>query len=135
MTSCSIFKFKSINGNGKLTPIEANKDIPFDIKRVYYIYGVKNDVTRGFHAHKNLKQMLICVSGRVKIKTRTIKEEKVFQLDNPNIGLYLEGMIWREMYEFSPNAVLLVLASEYYDENDYIRDYNNYIKECRKCNW
>ncbi len=111
---------------GKLTPIEGRESIPFDIQRVYYIYEVDQDVRRGFHSHKNLEQVLICVHGSVKILLKTPDEEKTVVLDNPSQGLYIGPDIWREMYDFSCGAVLLVLASEHYDVSDYIRDYQQY---------
>lgn len=122
-----IFKPHS-NEYGKLIAIEGNEDIPFEIKRVYYIYDVDGDVRRGFHSHKNLKQVLICVHGSVKILLKTPKEEKTIVLDDPAKGLYIGSNVWREMYDFEDGAVLLVLASEHYDENDYIRDYNVFEK-------
>ena len=111
---------------GKLTPIEGRESIPFDIQRVYYIHEVDQDVRRGFHSHKNLEQVLICVHGSVKILLKTPDEEKTVVLDNPSQGLYIGPDIWREMYDFSCGAVLLVLASEHYDVSDYIRDYQQY---------
>lgn len=121
---------------GNLVPIESMQSIPFSVNRVYYIYGVPNGMKRGFHSHINLQQVLICVSGSVKILTKTPFEEEVITLDSPLKGLYIGPMIWREMYEFSDDAVLLVLASEHYTETDYIRDYskfeilaNEYFKE------
>ena len=103
---------------GKLIPLESNDNIPFDIKRVYYIYDVEEKVRRGFHSHKNLHQVLICVHGTVKILVKTPKKEKIIVLDDPTKGLYIGPNIWREMYDFEDGAVLLVLASEHYDESD-----------------
>lgn len=111
---------------GSLTAIEAGIDVPFDVKRVYYIYDVPNGVRRGFHSHVNLHQMLICVHGNVKILTKTPFEEHTTELSSENKGLYIGPMIWREMYDFSDDAVLLVLASEHYTVEDYIRDYAKY---------
>lgn len=113
---------------GSLTAVECGKEIPFDVKRVYYIYDAPDGVRRGFHSHLNLHQILICVHGSVKILTKTPYEEQITELSQPNQGLYIGPMIWREMYDFSEGAVLLVLASELYDESDYIRDYSNYEK-------
>lgn len=133
MYNCSLFKFLNINGKyGDLTPIEEFVDVPFDIKRVYYITKVPQDITRGFHAHRKLHQVLICISGSVKIKVKTPKEENEFLLDNSSVGLYIGPYIWREMYNFSENAVLLVLASDYYSEDDYIRNIDFYMQEA--CN-
>ena len=114
---------------GKLVPIEGDDTIPFDIKRVYYIYEVEDEVRRGFHSHRNLEQVLICVHGSVKILLKTPEEEEVVTLDDPSKGLYIGPDIWREMYDFKDGAVLLVLASDHYKVEDYIRDYSEYEKE------
>lgn len=130
MYNCSLFKFLSIDSNyGNLTPIEELLDIPFDIKRIYYITKVPQDTARGFHAHRKLHQVLICVNGSVKIKVKNPKEETEFILNNSSVGLYIGPYVWREMYDFSKDAVLLVLASDYYNENDYIRNIDFYMKE------
>lgn len=117
---------------GHLSPVEENKDIPFRIKRVYYITKVGQGVRRGFHSHKKLEQVLICVNGSVKILVKTPYEEQEFLLDDATEGLYIGSMIWREMFDFSNQAVLLVLASEPYDVHDYIRDYSTYELEARE---
>lgn len=117
---------------GKLVALQSNIEIPFDIKRVYYIYEVEEKVRRGFHSHKNLEQILICIHGSVKILLKTPKEEKIVVLDNPNVGLYIGPDIWREMYDFENDAVLMVLANEYYDESDYIRNYDEYVEYYNK---
>lgn len=111
---------------GHLVPIEANQDIPFEIKRVYYIYGVEEGTRRGFHSHIDLQQALICVHGSVKILVKTPYEKEDIILDDPTRALYIGPMVWREMYDFSSDAVLLVLASNHYDVKDYIRDYKYY---------
>ena len=113
---------------GSLSAVECGKDLPFDVKRAYYIYDVPEKVRRGFHSHIDLNQMLICVHGSVKILTKTPYEEQITLLDEPNKGLYIGPMVWREMYDFSPGAVLLVLADKLYDEGDYIRNYEIYEK-------
>jgi len=133
MYNCSLLKFININSKyGDLTPIEEMVDIPFDIKRIYYISKVPQNITRGFHAHRKLHQVLICLNGSVKIKVKTPKEETEFILDNSSVGLYIGPYIWREMYNFSEGAVLLVLASDYYNEDDYIRNIDFYMQEA--CN-
>jgi dTDP-4-dehydrorhamnose 3,5-epimerase-like enzyme len=111
---------------GSLISLEENKNIPFDVKRVYYIFDTKNGVRRGFHAHKNLKQILISISGSCKILLDNGADKQEILLDKPNQGLLVGSMIWREMFDFSPNCVLLVLANDCYDENDYIRDYQDF---------
>ncbi len=114
---------------GQLVAIEENKDIPFHIKRVYYMYGTSSCVIRGKHAHKTLKQALICVRGSCKIKLDDGTKSTVIELDDPCEGIYVPNLIWREMFDFSPDAVLMVLASELYDKTDYIRDYREFL-EC-----
>ena len=112
---------------GSLIALEGNKNIPFDIKRVYYIFGTKEGSRRGFHAHKKLKQVLVCVAGSCKILLDDGKSKQDISLDNPNKGLLIESMIWREMFDFSPDCVLMVLANEVYDESDYFRDYQQFL--------
>ncbi len=117
---------------GMLIALEQNKDIPFEIKRVYYMYDTVQGVRRGYHAHKQLEQILICIHGSCKILMDNGKEKETVLLDKPYEGLYISNNIWREMYDFSPDAVLMVLASEYYTEDDYIRNYEdflNFVKE------
>lgn len=113
---------------GQLVALEEFKDIPFKIKRVYYLYDTLTDVTRGFHAHKSLEQILICVHGSCKIRLDNGKEKKIVPLEKPYEGLYVSNAMWREMFDFSSDAVLIVLASELYDESDYIRDYDEFLK-------
>lgn len=116
---------------GQLVALEEFKEIPFKVKRIYYIFDTKENVRRGLHAHKILEQILICVSGSCTVLLDNGKETAEVVLDSPTEGLYISSSIWREMYDFSEDAVLLVLASELYTESDYIRNYNeflNYIK-------
>ena len=114
---------------GSLVSLEANKNIPFDIKRVYYIFDTKKDVVRGKHAHKNLQQILIAVNGSCKVLLDNKKEKQVFKLDNPAQGLYIKNNVWREMFDFSSDCVLMVLASEIYIKEDYIFDYEGFKNE------
>ena len=113
---------------GMLVALEEYKDIPFEIKRVYYMYDTKKDVHRGFHAHKSLEQILICIHGSCKVLLDNGTEKKIVSLEKPYEGLYISNNMWREMYDFSEDAVLMVLASEYYKEEDYIRDYNEFLR-------
>ncbi len=134
MYNCGLLKFrklssKSSNEFGALTPIEAPGEIPFEVKRLYYIYNVQDHVVRGKHAHKNLHQVLICVHGSVDIKLENYFGEETYTLDDPSVGLYVGPSNWREMSNFTGDAVLLVLASDFYDEEDYIRDYDQYLLE------
>lgn len=116
------------DSRGQLVALEEKKEIPFDIKRVYYIYDTQDGVRRGFHAHKSLKQLLICVHGSCKVLLDNGKERETVLLDKPYEGIFIQSNMWREMYDFSPGAVLLVLASEIYDESDYIRDYDKFLE-------
>jgi dTDP-4-dehydrorhamnose 3,5-epimerase-like enzyme len=129
MTNYKLLDFKTLGDDrGSLIAIEEGYNTPFEIKRVYYIFDTKEGVERGFHAHINLKQLAITVKGSCTfvLDNGTTREE--IKLDNPNQGLLIEGLIWREMKDFSPDCVLLVLASEHYDESDYIRDYDGFLK-------
>lgn len=111
---------------GQLIALENNKNIPFVIKRVYYLTQTREDVARGFHAHKELMQVAVCISGRCLMKLDDgVNQEEVW-LDSPVKAILIRKMIWREMHHFSPDCVLLVLASELYDEQDYIRSYSDF---------
>ncbi len=112
--------------------MEEYSDIPFEIKRVYYMYDTKEGVHRGFHAHKNLQQILVCIHGSCKVLMDNGREKKVVPLEKPYEGLYIPNDIWREMYDFSPDAVLVVFASDYYKEEDYIRNYDEFLKMVEK---
>lgn len=114
---------------GSLISLETGKNIPFDIKRVYYIFGTKKGVTRGKHAHGGLKQLVVCTSGSCKFLLDDGVKKEVVELSSPDVGLYIGTLMWREMFDFSPDCVLMVLASEYYDENEYIRNYDKFLKE------
>ena len=114
---------------GHLVIVEGMKNIPFDIKRIFYIYGSDKDVIRGCHANRESEFVLINVAGTSKVKVRDGKgNEKVYSLDRPHTGVYLPKMIWKDMYDFSEDSVLLCLASTYYDANEYIRNYDEYVK-------
>lgn len=113
---------------GQLVALEEFKDIPFKIKRVYYMYDTAKGIVRGYHAHKSLEQILICIHGSCKILLDNGKEKKIVPLEKPYEGLYVANNMWIEMYDFSADSVLMVLASELYDENDYIRDYDEFLK-------
>ena len=117
---------------GQLIAIEAMKDIPFEVRRIYYIYDTSAGVRRGFHAHRDLQQILVCVSDSCMIHLDNGHETAEVLLDKPSEGLYISNDMWREMYDFTPGAVLLVLASNHYDESDYIRNYNDFIEMVRQ---
>lgn len=122
-------KFKTHRDeSGTLVAIEECRDIPFKVKRVYYMYGTEKDVVRGRHAHKSLHQVVICVHGSCKIKLDDGRKSEIISLNSPDEGIFLANNIWREVFEFSPDAVLMVLASDYYLESDYIRNYDEFLK-------
>lgn len=118
---------------GHLVVVEGIKDIPFDIKRVFYIYGSDSTVVRGLHANKESQFVLINVAGTSKVKVKDgLGNENVFSLDRPHMGIYIPQMVWKEMYDFSADAVLLCLASEHYEQEEYIRDYEEYARIMRE---
>ena len=121
----------SQNGDerGHLVVLESSKEIPFDIKRVFYIYGSDPDVVRGSHANRNSEFVLVNVSGTSKVRIDYGGTTEVCSLDHAHIGLYIPRMVWKDMYDFSPDSVLLVLSSERYDPDEYIRDIETYYKE------
>lgn len=137
MYNSGLLKFREIcsqsNGQlGSLTPIEAPGEIPFEVKRLYYIYNVKDNMIRGKHSHKKLHQVLICIHGSIDVRLENFFGEEKYTLNNPSVGLYVGPDNWREMSNFTNDAVLLVLASEHYDEEDYIRDYDQFIEYSTK---
>lgn len=113
---------------GQLVALEEMKDIPFSIKRVYYVYDTVEGARRGYHAHKTLEQILVCINGSCKILLDNGEEKKVISLEKRYEGLYVPCSVWREMYDFSKDAVLMALASEVYDEEDYIRNYDEFLE-------
>lgn len=128
MSLIKIVSFKPLGDErGSLIALEGNKSVPFDIKRVYYIFDTKKGVSRGFHSHRNLKQVAVCVTGSCRFVLDNGKQKEEVILDSATKGILIEDLIWREMYDFSPDCVLMVLASEYYDESDYIRDYVDFL--------
>lgn len=117
---------------GSLVALEEGKNIPFQVKRVYYMFNTKGGVRRGFHAHKTLKQVAIAVRGSCRFLLDDGQERVEIMLDNPAQGLVIESFMWREMYDFSEDCVLMVLADQLYDESDYIRDYSQFIEVANK---
>lgn len=123
-----LIEFKSFGDDrGSLIAIEKGNNSPFEIKRVYYIFDNMDGVERGFHAHMNLKQIAIAITGSCTFIIDDGNKREEILLNSPSKGLYIEGLTWREMKNFSKNCVLVVLASEPYDENDYIRDYETFL--------
>ena len=114
---------------GYLVVVEGNMDIPFDIKRIFYIYGSDPDVVRGQHANRKSEFVLINVAGTSQVRVRDGKgNETLYSLNRPHTGIYLPNMVWKDMLNFSEDSVLLVLASEHYDAEEYIRDYDEFVK-------
>ena len=113
---------------GRLIALEEHRNIPFDIKRVYYIYGTELGITRGFHAHKAIQQVAVCVRGACTFLMDNGKNKGYIRLDSPDKGLFIDTMMWHEMMDFTEDCVLMVLASDFYEETDYIRDYNGFLQ-------
>lgn len=127
---CKILTLKKISDvRGNLTVIESLRDVPFEIKRVYYTYDVPSGEYRGEHAHKTLKQLMVAVSGSFDVHLDDGISKKVVTLNRPYLGLYMAEMIWRYIDNYSSGAVSLVLASDFYYENDYIRNYDDFLRE------
>ena len=117
---------------GRLVIAECGREVPFSIQRIFYIYGSEGNVTRGRHANRESEFVLINVAGTSKVRVTDGTTERVFSLDHPHEGLYLPKMIWKEMYDFSPDSVLLVLSNRRYDPKEYVRDYQTYLSEVRR---
>lgn len=117
---------------GQLIALEANRQIPFDVKRVFYIYGTQEGVPRGNHSHHKTKQFLVAVNGSCQVTLDNGKTKETFNLDAPNIGLFQDALIWGCMNDFSKDCVLLVLADAYYDASDYITDYDKFLEVVKK---
>lgn len=119
---------------GNLVVAEGESElVPFKINRIFYIYGSDESVIRGQHANRVTKFILINVCGKSKVRLRNGKEERIVVLDKPKMGLFIDCMLWKDMYDFSPDSVLLCLASEHYDSREYIRDYEDYLHELINC--
>lgn len=133
-TSCMPTVNFKVNGDerGSLVALESNKNIPFDIKRVFYIYATEANISRGEHSHYQTKQFLVAVSGSCKVTLDNGKVKETFNLDSPDKGLFQDALIWGTMHDFSSDCVLMVLADGYYAESDYIRNYGNFLKEVNK---
>ncbi|MBC5628545.1 FdtA/QdtA family cupin domain-containing protein [Clostridium sp. NSJ-6] len=130
MYNVALIKFKNISSEcGHLIPIEGKIDIPYEIKRIFYIYGVPKDKKRGNHSHRSLYEILICLKGSLKVKVQNGREEEVYVLNNEYEGLMIGPWIWNEMFDYSDDCVLLVLCSDKYDESEYLRDYDVFLKE------
>ena len=116
---------------GQLVALEENRNIPFDLKRVFYIFGTQEGVSRGNHSHYKTKQFLVAVNGSCKVTLDDGYNKETFNLNQPNLGLFQDALIWGTMHDFSSDCVLMVLANEYYDASDYITDYDKFLEEVR----
>ena len=127
---CKVLNFADLGDErGKLVVVEGGQHIPFAIKRVFYIYGSDNEVVRGQHANRESEFVLINVGGTSKVRIDNGHSEAIVKLNKPKMGLYIPTMVWKDMYDFSEDSILLVLASTHYDGNEYIRNYEEYKKE------
>ena len=132
--NCNVYSLPKIhNRAGNITPLNNSIDIPFDIKRVYYLYDIPAGEIRGGHAHKELHQLIVAVSGSFDVTLDDGYNKKTVTLNQPNFGLHIIPGIWRDLSNFSSGAICVVLASHEYDEKDYIRDYNDFLNYKRKC--
>lgn len=122
---------KFSDDRGSLVAIESEIDIPFEIKRVYYLVGSKIDQARGFHAHWSLKQLIICVHGSCSLRLDDGESSCRLELSQPDEGILIDTLLWREIHNASDDCVLLVLASEYFDESDYIRNYEMFLQAAK----
>lgn len=119
---CKLIEFvERGDSNGKLVAIESSKDVPFEIKRIFYIYGTTPDTVRGRHANKKSEFVLVNLKGSCKVRLYDDSEEYIVTLDKPNVGVYVPKMVWKDMYDFSKESLLLVLSNEHYDEIEYVR--------------
>lgn len=127
--NCNVIELSKIhNRAGNITPVHGGVEVPFDIKRIYYLYDVPSGETRGGHAHKQLQQLIVAASGSFDVLLDDGRNKKIVTLNRPNFGLYVTPLIWRELINFSSGAVLLVLASMPYEEEEYIRDYDQFME-------
>lgn len=133
---CPIIQFEDLGDErGKLVVIEGGKAIPFNIERVFYMYASDSSVIRGQHANRESEFVLINVSGKSKVRVTDGKDEEIIELNQPRMGVYIPKMIWKDMYDFSEDSILLVLANTHYNGAEYIRNYDEYILEMEKdCN-
>lgn len=127
---CSIFELDKHHSDrkGNLTVVENGITLPFDVKRVYYLYDVPGGESRGAHAHKDLEQLIVAASGSFTVTLDDGRDKRSFFLNRPYLGLYVKPGLWRDLYDFSSGAVCMVLASEIYKEDDYIRNYDEFLK-------
>ena len=129
ISECRYIDFpKIIDTRGNLTFIEGKRHLPFEIRRVFFIYDIPSGEVRGAHAHRRLRQVIVCLSGSLDVVVNDGREQKTIHLNRPTRGLYLPPMIWANMENFDSNTIYAVMASTYYDESDYIRDFSEFVK-------
>ncbi|MCG6320086.1 FdtA/QdtA family cupin domain-containing protein [Vibrio alginolyticus] len=135
MSNIPLISFQKMGDErGSLISLEQQKNIPFDIKRIYYIFDTQSGLASGFHAHYDLEQVAICMKGSVTFVIDDGTTKETVTLSSPDVGMHIKGLKWREMHDFSEDCVLMVVASELYDEADYIRDYDTFLKEVAHAN-
>lgn len=128
-----VFEFNEMGDKrGNLVVIEGNEDVPFEIKRIFYMYGTEGEWIRGQHANKKSEFVLVNVAGKSKVKIDDGFSTAIVELNKPRMGIYIPKMIWKEMYDFSKDSVMLVLSNEHYDAEEYIRNYDDYLKAMRE---
>ncbi len=133
MPNARVIQFPKIeDARGNLTFVESHRQIPFDIRRVYYLYDVPGGATRAGHGHRHLEQVLIAISGSFDVEVDDGSHKETFHLNRPHLGLFLPSLTWRDINNFSSGAVCLVIASEFYDESDYFRSYEQFLKAAGK---
>lgn len=133
VSDCKLIQLPIVTDDrGCLTFLESCRHVPFEIKRIYYLYNIPNAKTRGAHGHRELRQMIIAIAGSFKILLDDGKEQSVYVLNKPHEALYLTNMIWREISDFSDDAVCMVVASDYYKEEDYFRNYEEFVDAVRR---
>ena len=133
LQECTLLDLPKItDSRGNLTVIENCTHIPFDIKRIFYIYGLPTAASRGAHAHRESQQFIICLSGHLDICLNDGVNKKIIHLSTPSQGLYIPTMVWAEENNFAPGTIYLVLASDYFNEEDYFRDYKSFLLEVSK---
>ena len=129
MIDNNLINFKVMGDErGSLIPFEKGKNVPFDIKRVFYIYGTQKDISRGQHSHYRSKQLLIAINGSCKVTLDNGKKRETYTLNKPNVGLFQNALIWGEMHDFSQDCILMVFSDSYYRDSDYIRDYDDFLE-------